>query len=154
MKRKVIAAALLLSPMLLHAQASAPAQPETSSTVRVSKLVKPKELAALASPDRTTTATTTARVSSGVVAPKLIHTSEINWDADNVSAEKTAVISLMVDAAGKPSELKMVQSINPIMDKNVLEAVSHYRFAPATLDNQPTAVPLNLQITVRRPSEQ
>jgi TonB family protein len=59
------------------------------------------------------------------------------------------VVSLTVDADGKPSDLKIVQSVNPIMDKNVLAAVSQYRFTPGTLDDQPTAVPVSLEVVLR-----
>ena len=44
--RKVIVATLALTPMLLHAQASSPAQPQTSgtSTTLQSKLIQPSDL--------------------------------------------------------------------------------------------------------------
>ncbi len=49
--RKVIVAALALSPILLHAQANSPAQPQsTSSPTLQSKLVRPAEFS-----DSTTT---------------------------------------------------------------------------------------------------
>lgn len=146
--RRVIVATLLLSPVLLHAQASSPAQPQ-SSTLQ-SKLVAPATFGSAA--DRSTGTTSQIRVSTGVNAPKLIHTVEVESDADFTAAarfERTAVVSMTVDAEGKPEDLKIVQSVNPIMDKNVLAAVSQYRFTPGTLDNQPTAVPVNLSVVLR-----
>ena len=59
---------------------------------------------------------------------------------------------MIVDQNGKPSDLKIIRSINPIMDKNVLAAVSQYRFKPGTVSHQPTAVPLELEIVVRNPA--
>ena len=59
---------------------------------------------------------------------------------------------MIVDATGKPSELKIVQSLGPVMDKNVLAAVSRYRFAPGTLDGEPTTVPVNLEVILRSPA--
>jgi TonB family protein len=56
---------------------------------------------------------------------------------------------MTVDASGKPTDLKIVQSVNPVMDRNVLNAVSQYRFAPGTLDDQPTAVPVNLAVILK-----
>ena len=56
---------------------------------------------------------------------------------------------MTVDASGKPTDLKIVQSVNSVMDRNVLNAVSQYRFTPGTLDNQPAAVPVNLSIVLR-----
>jgi TonB family protein len=146
--RRVIVATLLLSPMLLHAQANSPAQPHTSALQ--AKLV-PAAFSSEA--DHGTAGTTTpVRVSTGVNGPKLVHTVAVQSDSDFTPAarfERTAVVSMTVDADGKPSDLKIVQSVNPIMDKNVLAAVSQYRFTPGTLDNQPTAVPVNLEVVLR-----
>jgi TonB family protein len=56
---------------------------------------------------------------------------------------------MIVDEDGKPSDLKISKSLGPIVDKNVLEAVSQFRFKAATLDNQPTAIPLELEVVLR-----
>jgi TonB family protein len=149
--RSVIAATLALTPMLLHAQANSPAktQPSPSSTTLQSKLAQPKELN-----DSEAVAHTTnpIRVSTGVGAPKLIHTVAIeadsNWVPTGFTFERKAVVEMTVDATGKPSNLKIVQSLGPVMDRNVLAAVSQYRFAPGTLDGAPTAVPVNLQLVL------
>jgi TonB family protein len=146
--RRVIVATLLLSPVLLHAQANSPAKARTSTLQ--SKLVQPATFGS--EPDRSTTGTASLRVSTGVNAPKLVHTVDVESDADFTGAarfERTAVVSLMVDPSGKPSDLKIVQSVNPIMDKNVLAAVSQYRFTPGTLDNQPVSIPVNLSVVLR-----
>jgi outer membrane biosynthesis protein TonB len=56
---------------------------------------------------------------------------------------------MTVDVTGKPSNLKILQSLGPVMDHNVLAAVGQYRFTPGTLDGIPTAVPVNLQVVLR-----
>jgi TonB family protein len=142
--RRVIMATLLLSPALLHAQAKSPAQPQTSTLQ--AKLSQP------AFGSEAADTTNSVRVSTGVNAPKLVHTVDVQSDYDFTAAarfERTAVVSLTVDPTGKPSDLKIVQSVNPIMDKNVLAAVSQYRFTPGTLDNQPTAIPVHLEVVIR-----
>jgi TonB family protein len=148
--RKVIVAALALTPMLLHAQANSPAQTQPSSsasTTLQSKLVQPKELNASEAVAHTTTP---VRISTGVGAPKLIHTVAIESDSDWVpsgfSFDRKTVVEMTVDATGKPSNLKILQSLGPVMDHNVLAAVSQYRFTPGTLDGAPTNVPVNLQV--------
>jgi TonB family protein len=147
--RKVIVATLALTPMLLHAQANSPAQTQSSpaSTTLQSKLVQPKELNAS---EAVAHVTTPVRISTGVGAPKLIHTVAIESDSDWVPSgftfDRKTVVELTVDAAGKPSNLKILQSLGPTMDHNVLAAVSQYRFTPGTLDGAPTAVPVNLQV--------
>ena len=149
--RKVIVAALALTPMLLHAQANSPAQTQSSpaSTTLQSKLVQPTELNGSEAAAHTTAP---VRVSTGVGAPKLIHTiaieSDSNWNPTGFAFDRKTVVEMTVDATGKPSNLKIVQSLGPVMDQNVLAAVSQYRFTPGTLDGAPTAVPVNLQLVL------
>jgi TonB family protein len=149
--RKVIVATLALTPMLLHAQANSPAKTQSSpiSTTLQSKLVQPSELngseaAHVAAP---------LRVSTGVVAPILVHTIAVEADPDvspwHLNVDQKSVVEMMVDPTGKPTDLKIVRSLGPTMDKNVLRAVSQYRFTPGTLDGQPAPVPVNLEVTLR-----
>jgi TonB family protein len=154
MMRKVIVATLALTPMLLHAQANSPAQtqsPGTPTTLQ-SKLVQPKEFNA-SEADHGTARVTPVRISTGVVAPKLISTVQIESDSNltprGFTLDRKTTVEMTVDATGKPSDLKIVGSLGPAMDHNVLAAVSQYRFAPGTLDGQPTAVPVNLEIVLR-----
>jgi TonB family protein len=150
--RKVIAATLALTPMLLHAQANSPAQTQSSpsSNNLQSKLVEPKELNASEAVAHTATP---LRVSTGVVAPKLVYTVSVESDTDlsprGFTIDRKTVVEMVVDATGKPSNLKILQSLGPVMDHNVLAAVSRYRFSPGTLDGQPTSVPVNLEVVLR-----
>ncbi|HXC97351.1 MAG TPA: energy transducer TonB [Edaphobacter sp.] len=149
--RKVIVATLALTPMLLHAQANSPAQPQSSSTANTlqSRLDSPAEVSPA---DRGTANVAPVRISTGVTAPKLIYTVQIETDSDSsrsgFSYDRKTIVAMTVDATGRPGELKIVKPINPVMDKNVLAAVSQYRFAPGTLDGQPAKVPVNLEITL------
>ena len=150
--RKVIVATLALTPMLLHAQANSPAQTQSSpaSSTLQSKLVQPKELNAS---EAVASTTSPLRISTGVGAPKLIHTVAIESDSDWIPSgftfDRKTVVEMTVDATGKPSDLKIIQSLGPVMDHNVLAAVSQYRFTPGTLDGAPTNVPVNLQVVLR-----
>jgi hypothetical protein len=138
--RKVIVATLALTPMLLHAQANSPAQTQTpgTSTTLQSKLVQPKDLTS-SDADHGTAHVATSRISTGVIAPKLISTVQIESDSiatpRGFSFERKTVVAMMVDATGK----------------NVLAAVSQYRFTPGTLDGQPANVPVNLEVVLRSP---
>jgi hypothetical protein len=152
--RKVIVATLALTPMLLHAQANSPAQTQSSpaSSTLQSKLVQPKELNAS---EAVASTTSPLRISTGVGAPKLIHTVAIESDSDWIPSgftfDRKTVVEMTVDATGKPSDLKILQSLGPVMDHNILAAVSQYRFTPGTLDGAPTNVPVNLQVVLRSP---
>jgi hypothetical protein len=153
--RKVIVATLALTPMLLHAQANSPAQTQSSPTPTTlqSKFVQPNEFND-SEADRSTVPTSAPlRVSTGVAAPKLIHTVAIESDSDWVPrgfvVDRKTVVEMTVDATGKPSNLKIIQSLGPLMDHNVLAAVGQYRFTPGTLDGAPTTIPVNLQVILR-----
>jgi TonB family protein len=145
--------------MLLHAQATTPAQSPASSPTPVlqSKLVKPKELSAASGTTPTTVPSATSRrVSSGVTPPKLIETVDIVSDNDRIwvitGQTRKVVVDMLVDKSGKPSNLKIVESAGSDMDKNVLGAVSHYRFRPGTLDHAPATMPMKLEILMRSPA--
>jgi TonB family protein len=142
--RKALLATLALSPVLLHAQANSPAQPKN---VLESRLAAPAELAGAAG-DRT--ATKALRISTGVIAPKLIHSTDIAIDNSMVhyAGPRKVVVNMVVGKDGVPSNLKIVESAGPLVDKNILAAVSQYRFSPGTVSNQPTEIPLNLEITL------
>lgn len=153
--RKAILAALALSPMLLHAQANSPAPTQSSANgpVLTSAVVAPKALVASAATDAVPS--TTRRISTGVKAPKLISTVDVTAVSELPTSfanmDKVVVVSMIVHENGKPSDLAIVRSGGNALDKNVLAAVSQYRFKPGTLDNQPTAVPVNLEITLIHP---
>jgi TonB family protein len=152
--RIVIVATLALYPMFLHAQASSPAR--TLSAANASSLhaalPKANELGA-ATPTRTSTAAAPVRISTGVVAPKLVHSVDVSSQGDPrwtaVPMRQTAVVQLVVDTEGKPTEMKIVHSLGATMDKNVLEAVSQYRFKPGSVSNQLIASPVNLEVEIR-----
>ena len=149
--RRIIVATLALSPMLLHAQANSPAKTQTVGTSLRSELVAPAFPGSESDRGSIPNAAP-VRISTGVNAPKLVYTVAVETDADfapTAQFDRTAVVSMTVDASGKPTDLKIVQSVNSVMDRNVLNAVSQYRFTPGTLDNQPTAVPVNLAIVLR-----
>src|ERR1700760_3522976 len=124
MMRKVFAAALVLSPMLLHAQVNSPAQPQTSTLQ--AKLGQPKELAVAANSPRTAAATPTGavRISTGVIAPKLIHTVDITTSSNDLlwqafPTSRKVVVGMIVDETGKPTDLKIGRSAGVTMDRTV-----------------------------------
>ena len=128
--RNITVAILSLSSLMLHAQASTPAQTQVASD-------GPAQV---------------KRVSTGVIAPKLIYKVDVNADltgpARLVSNDTTVVVGMVVDKTGKPSDLKIVRSADPALDQSVLAAVSQYRFTPGTVSNEPVAIPVNLEVVI------
>ena len=55
-----------------------------------------------------------------------------------------------VDQKGKAAGIQVVKSINPTLDANVVNAVREFRWNPATLNSQPVATNLTLNVVVQR----
>ena len=153
MKLKV--AALLLSPMMVHAQAK-PALPQRAlalySSVAIPTPLTHASASAADVPD-----TSPAKISTGVTAPKLIKTVPIV--EDSVSAEgiikgyREATVSMIVDESGKPTKVEILESAGPSMDRNILQAVKQYRYRPATVSGEVCSIPLRLHINIEEPGE-
>ncbi|RZU42848.1 TonB family protein [Edaphobacter modestus] len=140
--RKALLATFVLSPILLHAQAnSAPSQIALASN--------PAELA---SADRGTTALKPLRISTGVIAPKLVHSFPVSSEDlapwTNVPENREVTVGMVVDKSGKPTDLKIIKSAGPVVDRNVLDAVSQYRYAPGTVSNQAVPFPVKLEVNL------
>lgn len=150
----------MLSPVMLHAQASSPAKTQSSSEAYTlqAKLTMPEELATAAASDfDDVPANSPLRVTTGIVAPKITRTVDVVINQDPMwqfsGKDKKVVVSMTVDKNGKPSDLKIAESGGSTeLDEDVLNAVSQYRFKPGTLNDQPTEVPVNLEIIVKAPT--
>jgi len=57
-------------------------------------------------------------------------------------------VSITVDDKGVPSDLKVLQSVNPVIDKRILDAVQRYRFTPSMLDGTPIARQVTLKLLI------
>lgn len=128
--RKAIVAILSLSSFAFQAQASTPAQTQDAGN-------GPAQV---------------KRISTGVIAPKLIYKVDVVADSAETARlmnnDCKVVVAMIVDKSGRPSDLKIVQSAGANVDASVLAAVSQYRFAPGMVSNQPIATPLNLEVLI------
>jgi hypothetical protein len=148
---KAILVVAALCPMMIHAQANSPAQPQPAAQniVLESRLATPKS--PRASTDGAASVASKISISSGVTFPKLIQTAELvessDWHWSPTESEKLAVVKVIVDKNGTPTQVSMINSLGAGKDDDVLAAVKHYRFQPGTLDRQP--VPVEVHLTVR-----
>lgn len=73
--------------------------------------------------------------------------------SDKALAEKlqgVCLVSLVVDQHGLPQHAKVTRSLEPGLDQNALEAVSHYRFKPALRNgNEPVSVLITIEVNYR-----
>jgi TonB family protein len=64
----------------------------------------------------------------------------------------SAKIALRIDLdeKGNPTNIRVLQSINPLVDARVIEAVRQFRWVPALLDNRPVPIDLTLNVEIQR----
>jgi TonB family protein len=150
MKIHFFAAALALTPGILFAQANVPAQ----SAVLQARVSAPAGLKAAMGEAAPTATPTAIRVSTGVVAPRLLNPltlQDVAGAHNRLAANDiTVAVNMTVDATGKPTDIAIAQSAGEGVDKEVLALVNQYRFQPGTLDGQPFAIPVHLQVILPR----
>jgi periplasmic protein TonB len=101
-------------------------------------------------------------VGDGVSAPQLVYAPDPEFTSKARKKELggTVVVSLTVDATGKPHDVRVSRSLaegvskklRPIalsMDENVVKAVKEYRFEPAQFQGKPVPVDTTLEIDYR-----
>jgi TonB family protein len=129
--RFILAASLLLSPMLYAASAAA-SQPRTDASAANQLL----------------------RISSGVTVPAVLDSTDVHIASDANArlspVDSKVVVNLWVDAQGKPQGVRVVKSLYPDLDAHVVAAVRQFHFHPAKLDNQPVAQNMDLVVSVKR----
>ncbi len=151
---RTIVAILALTPGVFFAQAQTPAQP-SSTPVLQSALLQPVAFGAFKSSENGSANPSNLRVSTGVVAPQLIHQAElanIQPGSSALPGEHTVVLEMTVDETGKPTNLHIVKPFNSIVDQQVVATVSQFRYKPGTLNGQPTAFPIKLHYTIQNPN--
>jgi TonB family protein len=129
--RSILAASLLLSPMLYTASAVA-SQPKTDATGTTQE----------------------RRISTGVTSPEVIGSANLHIPPsalpETESAGAQVVLKLRVTETGSAENIRVVKSATPDLDARVIEGVRQAHFRPATLDNQAIPLDVNLVVNVNR----
>lgn len=99
------------------------------------------------------------QMSSGVTLPKVVYAvdPEFTEEARKHHLRGITTISLVVDAHGRPQEVKVFRSLAETvdpkyrvaakgLDDKAVEAASQYRFQPGTLKGKPVAVAIHLEV--------
>src|ERR1035441_5669890 len=86
-----------------------------------------------------------------VTPPRLIHSVDPEYDkaSRKKKVQGTGVLTVLVTESGEPQDPKIVTSLNPALDEKAIEAVSRWRFAPATKDGKPMAVHIRVEVNLR-----
>jgi TonB family protein len=70
--------------------------------------------------------------------------------AATLQDDSKVVLKLNLDEQGKAGDIQVINSTNPTLDSEVVDAVRQFRWRPAKLDNQPVATDLVLSVVVKR----
>jgi TonB family protein len=90
--------------------------------------------------------------SDGEVAPpRLVYDPEPKYSKEAVSnlVEGTSRLEAVIDAAGMPGSIAILQPLGMGLDEQAVLAVQQWKFQPATKNGQPVAVQMNVQINFR-----
>jgi TonB family protein len=89
------------------------------------------------------------RVGHGVTPPKAIYAPDPGYDekARKAKYQGTCVLSLVVGSDGQPRDIRVERAIGKGLDAKAVEAVSKWKFQPATKDGEPVATLINVEVT-------
>lgn len=152
--------AIVLLLVLPTAQAGAPSAHNSEQQSRSD--ASPNDGKPAKSPCRNPDASGKYHIGCGVIPPVIIHQVEPKYPEDFRGKKLSTagvVITLTVDAQGNPIDVRLKNSkvdsadkasrmAQQLLEDNMLEAVRHYKFKPATFEGKPVPVDLNLEINI------
>jgi TonB family protein len=83
-----------------------------------------------------------------VTVPQVVFSPEPSFsdEARNAKAQGIVLLLLVVGKDGHPYDVQVGQSLGMGFDEKAIEAVNHWRFRPATLNGQPVATRIAVQV--------
>lgn len=84
----------------------------------------------------------------GVTVPELIYSPEPSFseEARKVKAQGIVLLVVVVGTDGRAHDIHVRQSLGMGLDEKAIEAVSHWRFRPATLNGKAVATQIAVQV--------
>jgi TonB family protein len=89
------------------------------------------------------------KIGSGVSPPRAISSPSLSQSSPSftkVKFEGTSVLQLVVGPDGRPYNIKVIRPLGMGLDQKAVEAVSQWKFQPATKDGKPVAVLINVEV--------
>ena len=86
---------------------------------------------------------------NGVTIPRAIKQTppEYSDEARRKKLEGTVLLSLVVTANGDTADIKVTRALGSGLDQKAIEAVSQWKFEPATKDGKPVAVKVAVEVS-------
>jgi bla regulator protein blaR1 len=90
-------------------------------------------------------------IGGDVSAPTLIFAPAPTYtdQARKAKYQGVCVLSLIVDAQGKPNQIRVVRHLEMGLDQKAIEAMSQSKFKPALLHEKPVAVEVHIEVNFR-----
>lgn len=91
------------------------------------------------------------RVGGGISAPRPIATPDPEYteEARRAKFQGTCVLGLIVDADGRPRDIRIARGVGLGLDQKAMEAVRQWRFEPAMKDGRAVAVQISVEVSFR-----
>jgi TonB family protein len=91
------------------------------------------------------------RIGSGVSAPFLAYDPDPQFtpEAKKAKYQGVCLVELIVDENGNPRNVRVVRPLGMGLDQKAIEAVSQYRFKPATMGGKPVPVKVNIEVNFK-----
>jgi len=102
------------------------------------------------SPLRTLSGEVVLIKNKGVTPPRILKSPDPKYPSSAKGVEGTVVLWLVVNSHGVPEQIKVQRSLGHGLDQSAVEAVGHWKFAPAMKDGAPVSVIINVEVNFRR----
>jgi TonB family protein len=108
-------------------------------------------LAANSDSDKDATSGNVFKVGGGVTAPRPIYQPppEYSKEARKKKYQGTCILSLVVDADGRPRDIRVTRVLGLGLEEQAIKAVKQWKFEPALKDAHPVAVQINVEVSFR-----
>jgi periplasmic protein TonB len=91
------------------------------------------------------------RPGGGVSAPEVLYSvdPEFSDEARRAKYQGVCVLSLIVDAQGRPQNIQVIRALGMGLDEKAIDAAKQYKFKPAYFKGHPVASMINLEVNFR-----
>lgn len=124
-----------------------------ATSLLVAPMIFPSAAIASDSATDATASTQAPRISTGVVAPRMVHS--LNLDSLTGTFVQPLLdgaeidVALQVDEKGNAKNVQVISPVNSFLDEQIETAVRQAHFRPAMLDNQPIPIDLDLKLVIQ-----
>ncbi len=91
------------------------------------------------------------RIGNGVSPPGIVYKVEPEYseEARRMHFQGTVKLAVVVDAEGKPRDIRVIQPLGLGLDRKAIDAVSKWRFSPGRKDGRPVPVQARIEVNFR-----